>query len=238
MQSSFGAPSEPFQRGRGRPRCQPHCRMFLILTRAICHRVTVVSLATPAASNALKENVAEALDLSKRIGCKNLTWLVGRQVAGLTHGQQLELARANVAWIAEEAAVADRTILIEALNTFEHGSYLISRTEEAVQFVRSTGQPNVMVQYDVYHMQLMEGNLAGTLSRHISEIGHIQVADCPGRGQPGTGEVNVPYVLRHIDSLGYSGFVGLEYCPTTLTTEESLSWLPREARGTEGLLMG
>jgi hydroxypyruvate isomerase len=88
-----------------------------------------------------------------------------------------------------------------------------------------------MLQYDVYHMQRMEGNLVANVREHIGEIGHVQIADSPARGEPGTGEIRYPYVLAVLEDLGYDGYVGLEYNPTTEQTEESLGWLPSELRG-------
>jgi hydroxypyruvate isomerase len=89
----------------------------------------------------------------------------------------------------------------------------------------------VRVQHDFYHMQRMEGNLVATLREYIALIGHVQIADSPGRGEPGTGEIHYPYVLAALEDLGYDGYVGLEYNPTTETTEESLEWLSKELRG-------
>jgi hydroxypyruvate isomerase len=92
------------------------------------------------------------------------------------------------------------------------------------------GRENVKVQHDLYHMQRMEGNLVANLREHVGLIGHVQIADSPGRGEPGTGEIHYPYVLAALEELGYDGYVGLEYNPTTETTEESLGWLPEELR--------
>jgi hydroxypyruvate isomerase len=77
----------------------------------------------------------------------------------------------------------------------------------------------------------MEGNLVANLRAHVGLMGHVQIADSPGRGEPGTGEIHYPYVLATLDELGYEGYVGLEYNPTTETTEESFGWLPAELRG-------
>jgi hydroxypyruvate isomerase len=141
------------------------------------------------------------------------------------------LARRNVAFAADEARKAGVEVLVEAVNTFENGPYLLSGTAQALDFVRSIGQENVKIQHDFYHMQRMEGNLAATLEQHVGMIGNVQIADSPGRGEPGTGEIHYPYVLSRLEELGYDGYVGLEYNPTTETTEESLAWLPRELRG-------
>ncbi len=119
---------------------------------------------------------------------------------------------------------------MEAVNTFENGPYLLWTTEQAVEFVESVERA-VRIQHDFYHMQRMEGNLVANLREHFDHIGHIQIADSPGRGEPGTGEIHYPFVLGELEKLGYDGYVGLEYNPTTETTEDSLGWLPKELRG-------
>ena len=101
---------------------------------------------------------------------------------------------------------------------------------QAADFVASVARENVKLQYDAYHMQRMEGNLVATLREYIGEIAHVQIADSPGRGQPGTGEIRFSYVLAELEALGYDGWVGLEYVPAGGTTEESLAWLPVAAR--------
>lgn len=190
-------------------------------------------LSDPVQQVRFRENVPVALDLAAQLGTRKLNALVGRQLPDLTRDEQLELARKNVAWAADQAQKQGIEILIEAVNTFENGPYLLSRTEQAAQFIESVGRENVKLQYDVYHMQRMEGNLVATLRTYMSKIGHIQIADSPARGEPGTGEINYRYVLNIIDELGYSGYLGLEYNPTTATTIQSLEWLPRAVRGGE-----
>jgi len=103
------------------------------------------------------------------------------------------------------------------------GFHLV-RTSAALQLLEEVNHPNLGLQYDVYHMQIMEGNLIDTLSANMSRIGHIQIADNPGRHEPGTGEINYPNVFAAIDELGYEGWIGCEYAPAG-TTEEGLGWL-------------
>lgn len=177
------------------------------------------------------ENVPVALALAGRLGCTRLNALVGLQLEGRSREEQLALARENVAWAADRAREQGALVLIEALNTFENGPYLLRSTREATAFVDAVGRENVKLQYDVYHMQRMEGNLVATLREHIGEIAHVQIADSPGRGQPGTGEIRWAYVLAELETLGYDGWVGLEYVPAGGTTEESLAWLPAACRG-------
>lgn len=184
----------------------------------------------PERQHVFRDNVPVALELAQRLRCRRLNALVGHERSPEHREEQLELARENIAWAARRAAQADAQIMIEAANTFENGPYLLHTTRQAAQFVASVARPNVKLQYDVYHMQRMEGNLVATLREHFGDIAHVQVADSPGRGEPGTGEIHYSFVLSTLESLGYDGHVGLEYNPTTPTTEESLRWLPVPAR--------
>ncbi|MEW6636202.1 MAG: TIM barrel protein [Actinomycetota bacterium] len=188
-------------------------------------------LSDPDRVGRFRENVPVALELARRLGCRRLNALVGHRLEVMDLEDQLELARESVAWAAERAAEQNAEVMIEAVNTFENGPYLLYTTGDAAKFVESVGRENVKLQYDVYHMQRMEGNLVATLREHIGRIGHVQVADSPGRGEPGTGEIHYPYVFGELEKLGYGGYVGLEYNPTTPTTGESLAWIPKELRG-------
>ena len=156
--------------------------------------------------------------------------LVGHEIPGMDREGQLALARENVRFAAAEAEAAGVTVMVEAVNTFENGPYLLYTTEQVAEFVTDVGRKNVRVQHDLYHMQRMEGNLVANLREYFGYIGHVQIADSPGRGEPGTGEIHYPYVLGELERLGYDGYVGLEYNPTTEATEESLEWLPKELR--------
>ena len=187
----------------------------------------------PGRTEQFRENVPAALDLAQRLGCQRMNVLVGHEKDGMGREEQLGVARENVAFAADRARDAGVTVLVEAVNTFENGPYLLRTTGQAVEFVRSVGRENVGIQHDLYHMQRMEGNLVATLREHIDVIGHVQIADSPGRGEPGTGEIHYPFVLAELERLGYDGHVGLEYNPTTGTTEESLGWLPEELRGAD-----
>jgi hydroxypyruvate isomerase len=188
-------------------------------------------LSDPARQEGFRQNVPLALDLARRLGCGKLNALVGQRIEGIGWEEQLALARENVGWAAGVAAEYGVEVLVEAVNTFENGPYLLYRTDDAARFVESVGKANVKLQHDFYHMQRMEGNLEVTLRRHFGEIGHVQVADSPGRGEPGSGEINYRYVLGVLEELGYDGYVGLEYNPATPTTEQSFAWIPEGLRG-------
>jgi hydroxypyruvate isomerase len=182
-------------------------------------------LSDPARHERFRENVPVALDLAARIGCTRLNALVGVRLPELERDAQLQLARENVAWAAEQARAQGASIMIEAVNSYENGPYLLDTSAKAIGFLDAVGADNVLLQYDVYHMQRMEGNLAATITRLLPRIGHVQVADPPGRGEPGTGEINYPFIFDLLERSGYRGWVGLEYHPSTATTEASLGWI-------------
>jgi hydroxypyruvate isomerase len=187
-------------------------------------------ISDPALQDAFRANVPVALELAAAIGCSKLNALAGHELPGQEREEQLELARDNVRFAADAAQQQGAQVLVEAVNTYENGPYLLPRTQVASEFLRTVDRENVGLQYDAYHMQRMEGDITVTIERHFSEIAHIQIADSPGRGQPGTGELNFDYILRRVDELGYDGHVGLEYKPLDGDTEASLEWLPRELR--------
>ena len=178
-----------------------------------------------------RDNVPVALELARSVRCPRLNALAGLRLDGVDTSEQLELAADNVGWAADQAAEHGIEVMIEAVNTFENGPYLLPTTTAAADFVERVGRDNVKLQYDAYHMQRMEGNVVATLRERIGSIGHIQVADSPDRGEPGSGELNYRYVFAALEDLPYEGWVGLEYKPTTETTEESLAWLPEDKRG-------
>jgi hydroxypyruvate isomerase len=186
-------------------------------------------LSDPDRAHRFRENVPVALDLAQRLGCERMNALVGLERSSAEREQQLKLAAENVAWAADQAARHGIDITIEAVNTFENGPYLVPTTRAAAAFIDTVDRPNVRIQWDAYHMQRMEGNLVATVTEFLPRIAHIQIADSPGRGEPGTGEINYPFVLDAIDALGYEGWIGLEYNPTTATTEESLGWMPERS---------
>ncbi|MCA1719374.1 MAG: TIM barrel protein [Actinobacteria bacterium] len=181
----------------------------------------------PEREGQFRENVPVALELARSLDCRKINVLVGLEIDGMGREEQ----RKNVGFAADEARDAGVEVMVEALSTLDNGPYLLNTTEQAVEFVRSVGRENVRIQYDVFQMQRMEGNLVATLREHFDHIGHVQIADSPERGEPGTGEIRFPYVLGALEEFGYDGYVGLEYGPTTETTEDSLGWLPRELRG-------
>jgi hydroxypyruvate isomerase len=178
----------------------------------------------------LRANVPLALRIAQECGCMRLNLLAGLRDERYPLAQQLRLARDNAAWAADQAAQAGCQVLIEAVNSKENGPYLLTTTAAAADFVREVGRGNVRLQYDAYHMQRMEGDLSTTLDTYWELISHIQVADVPGRGEPGTGEINYRHLFDHLDGRGYDGWIGLEYRPSTGVPEDSFGWLERLGR--------
>ena len=186
----------------------------------------------PGRVDEFRENVPVAIELARSVGCRRMNILLGHEAPSMDREERLSLARESVGFAADEARASGIEVVVEAVNTFENGPYLLHTTNQAVEFVGSVGRGNLTVQHDLYHMQRMEGNLVANLRQYIGGIGHVQIADSPGRGQPGTGEIHYPYVLAELEALGYSGYVGLEYNPTG-STEESFAWIPEGGRDGE-----
>jgi len=113
---------------------------------------------------------------------------------------------------------------VEPINNYDIPGFYLSRTQQALDLLDEVGADNAFVQYDIYHAQRTEGELAATLQKHLARIGHVQLADNPGRNEPGTGEINYAFLFRHLDRIGYDGWVGCEYKPAS-TTEAGLGWL-------------
>ncbi|HTZ28939.1 MAG TPA: TIM barrel protein [Streptosporangiaceae bacterium] len=177
--------------------------------------------ADPGRRDYLRAHVPDALAIAAQCGCPRLNLLVGLRQDRYSEAEQLACARDNVAWAADRAA----EVTIEALNPTDNGPCLLTTTRAAAAFVAAVGRPNLRLQYDAYHMQRTEGDLTATLDAHWDLIGHIQIADVPGRHEPGTGEINYPFLLGHIAAKGYQGAIGAEYHPSTARTEDSLGWL-------------
>jgi hydroxypyruvate isomerase len=178
----------------------------------------------------VRARASKAIEFAQQIGCPRLNALVGNSVQGKSREEQMDQIRENLAWIAGHAATSGIEIVVEALNSFESPQYLLTNTRDTLSLLSEVNRPNLKYQYDMYHMQRMEGNVIATLREHIRWIGHIQIADAPERHEPGTGEIHFPHVLVALDALGYQGYIGLEYNPTA-TSEQSFTWLPPDRRG-------
>ena len=186
-------------------------------------------LCDPGRRDHLMRTIEDAIRTARTLGCRRLNVLAGNRVEGASDADMRRTVVENLRRAAPLVREAGITLLVEALNTWESPRYFLDRSRLGLDIVREVGEPNVRFQYDAYHMQRMEGQLIETVTKNLEWIGHVQIADVPGRHEPGTGEVNYPNVLAALEAAGYDGYVGLEYRPSG-QTEESLAWLPRESR--------
>jgi hydroxypyruvate isomerase len=168
-----------------------------------------------------RAGVAKGLDYARALGCPRLHLMAGKAPASAECRSTLV---ANIVHAAELAAADGVEILIEPINTrVDIPGYFYGTTDEALSVMDEAARDNVRLQYDIYHMQIMEGDLARTIERLLPRIGHMQLADNPGRAEPGSGEINYSWLLNHIDTLGYDGWIGCEYRPAADTTS-GLRW--------------
>ena len=171
-----------------------------------------------------QEGVGRAIDYARALGCTRVNCLVGLAPRDVAPEKVRETVVANLRFAAARLKAAGIALLIEPCNTRDIPGFYLNRTEQAVDIIEAVGSDNLFLQYDIYHMQVMEGDLAPTIERQLARIAHIQLADHPGRHEPGTGEINYPFLFRFIDGLEYKGWIGCEYRPKT-TTVEGLGWL-------------
>ena len=169
-----------------------------------------------------QEGVGRAIEYASALGCKQLNVLAGIATAPQTRARDAFVT--NLKYAAPRLAEHGITLLIEPINTRDIPGFFLSTSAQALEIMRDAGEPNLYLQYDVYHMQMMEGNLAATIAANLARIAHIQVADVPGRHEPGTGEINYKFLFQHLDKIGYRGWVGCEYKPLA-KTEDGLGWL-------------
>jgi hydroxypyruvate isomerase len=189
----------------------------------------------PARTAEFQDGVSLALDYARALGVRRLHCLAGKLPPGVGHEHAHAAYVANLRHAAARCHAHGITLLIEPINDRDMPGYFLTGTRQAATVIEEVGASNLQLQYDIYHMQRMEGELAQTIRRYQRLIGHIQLADVPGRHQPGTGEINFPYLFRLLDELGYEGWVGCEYVPQP-DTAASLGWL-RDERARQGLAL-
>ncbi|CAN7272345.1 hydroxypyruvate isomerase [Acidovorax sp. LjRoot194] len=170
-----------------------------------------------------RAGVARAITYAKALGVPQLNCLAGKAPAGVDAAVLHRTLVENLRFAATELKAAGLRLLVEPINPFDIPGFYLTRTDQAVAILDEVGADNALVQYDIYHAQRTEGELAATLQKHLPRIGHVQVADNPGRHEPGTGEINYRYLFAHLDRIGYEGWVGCEYRPAR-TTDIGLGW--------------
>lgn len=170
-----------------------------------------------------RDGVARGIDYAKALDCRQLNCLVGIAPSDADPYELNDVLIDNLRFAADALARHKIRLLVEPINTIDIPGFFLSKTEQAAQLIADVRSSNLFIQYDIYHMQVMEGDIARSLQKHFGRIAHVQLADNPGRNEPGTGEINYPFLFRHLDALGYRGWVGCEYKPRT-TTVDGLGW--------------
>jgi hydroxypyruvate isomerase len=171
-----------------------------------------------------EDGVATAIRYAKATGCTKVNCLAGIAPKGRSADELNRVLVANLSYAAPRLADAGIMLVLEPINLRDIPGFFVSTTVHAERLLDEVGSDNLFIQYDFYHMQVMQGDLVPTYIRLKDRIGHVQIADNPGRNEPGTGEINYPFILSELDRLGYDGWVGCEYKPKA-DTSAGLSWM-------------
>jgi len=180
--------------------------------------------ADPGRIEAFRAGVPKAIEYAQALGVGTLNCLAGKRIEGVDEARQRETLIGNLRFAARLLAAKGLRLVVEPVNHFDIPGFFLNRSDQVLALLDAVDEPNVFLQFDIYHAQREEGELAATLRSHLSRIGHVQVADNPGRHQPGTGEINFPFLFQELDRLGFQGQVGLEYVPSP-DTRSSLGWI-------------
>ncbi|OGA51481.1 MAG: hydroxypyruvate isomerase [Betaproteobacteria bacterium RIFCSPLOWO2_12_FULL_62_13] len=171
-----------------------------------------------------QDGVGKAIEYATVLGCRQVNCLAGVAPAGVAADRMRATFVSNLKFAALKLNEAGIKLLIEPINTRDIPGFYLSRSKQALEIIKEVGSDNLFLQYDIYHMQVMEGDLARTIEHNLKLIPHMQLADNPGRNEPGTGEINYGFLFQHIDRIGYHGWIGCEYKPLT-TTDAGLGWV-------------
>lgn len=171
-----------------------------------------------------REGVKTGIDFATVLGAPQLNCLAGKAPDNIDPKILHRTLISNLQYAAAELKKVNLKLLIEPINVFDIPGFFLSKTHQALQILDEVASDNLFIQYDIYHAQRMEGELSKSIETNFSKIAHIQLADNPGRNEPGTGEINYAYLFKLLDRLKYKGWIGCEYKPAT-NTEEGLIWL-------------
>lgn len=171
-----------------------------------------------------QDGVGKALEYASALNCTMLHTMAGIKPGGVSDDKIHQVYVDNVRFAAEAAASAGVTLVLEPINYRDMPGFYINYSWQALEVIDTLGLDNLKLQYDIYHAQRMEGELVNTIRANISKIAHMQLADNPGRHEPGSGEIDYPFLLEAIDAAGYAGWIGCEYIPA-VGTEAGLGWL-------------
>jgi hydroxypyruvate isomerase len=175
-----------------------------------------------------QEGVGKAIDYAKALGCGQVNCLAGIVPEGVDAATAHKTLVSNLKFAAGKLEEAGILLIAEPINVYDIPGFFLNRSAQAIALFDEVGSDNLKLQYDIYHMQRMEGELAKTIERLLPRIAHLQIADNPGRNEPGTGEINYSFLFNFIDRIGYTGWVGAEYRPLT-STVAGLSWMTKIA---------
>ncbi|WJF88941.1 hydroxypyruvate isomerase [Paraburkholderia bonniea] len=175
-----------------------------------------------------REGVSRAINYAKALKVSQLNCLAGIVPVSVDAQTARTTLVDNLRFAAEALKQEGIRLLVEPCNSYDIPGFALNHSAQGLDVIRAVGSDNLFLQYDIYHMQRMEGELAATIQKNLALIGHIQLADNPGRNEPGTGEIHYPYLFSLLDSLGYNGYIGCEYKPRT-TTQAGLGWLQKVA---------
>lgn len=178
----------------------------------------------PGREGEFREGVTLAIEYAKALNCPLVNCLVGKSPAEAPPEKVRRTLVENLRFAAATLEKEGIRLLVEPLNPLDFPGFYLCGTRNALKLMEEVGHPNLRLQYDVYHMQIAEGDLMRTIQANLSRIAHIQIADNPGRNEPGTGEINYPNIFRFLDKQGYGGWIGCEYKPLG-KTEEGLGWM-------------
>lgn len=185
----------------------------------------------PNRQDEFKRSFDTALDYARVIGVKTLHVMAGLRDASIDAARQREIYVSNLAWAAAQVERDGITLVIEPINTRDVPGFFLNRQDDAHAICADVGARNLKVQMDLYHCQIVEGDLAVKIKRYLGNVGHMQIAGVPERHEPDVGEINHPYLFELIDSLGYTGWIGCEYRPRA-GTSAGLGWFKRASAGT------
>jgi hydroxypyruvate isomerase len=183
----------------------------------------------PGREDEFRQGVAKGIEYATALGAPQLNCLAGKAPAGVDAAALRSTFVTNLRYAAGEFRKAGLKLLTEPINFYDIPGFYLNTTAQAISVLDEVGADNAYVQYDIYHAQRMEGELAATMSKHLARIAHMQLADNPGRNEPGTGEINYEFLFAHIDRIGYTGWIGCEYKPAG-ATETGLGWRQKLAR--------
>jgi hydroxypyruvate isomerase len=183
----------------------------------------------PDRADEFRRGVDKAILYAKALSCPQVNCLAGIAPQGVERARLEQTFVENLRFAAGKLKDAGVKLLIEPINTRDIPGFFLTHSRQGLELIERVGSDNLYLQYDIYHMQVMEGDLARTIENNLGRIAHIQLADNPGRNEPGTGEINYPFLYEHLDRIGYAGWVGAEYRPKA-RTEAGLGWFKAFAR--------